>query len=140
MIRRWNPETVAAPIGPYSHLAHVPADHELVVVSGQVGVLPGGELAGPDAESQTRAVFANLERLLEAADAGPGNLVKVFSMLSGTEHLDGFRTASREAFTRWYPQADWPAQSLIVVAALASPELVVEVEALVAVPKSPGPR
>ncbi|MEV7554596.1 RidA family protein [Amycolatopsis sp. NPDC089917] len=135
MIQRWNPETVAAPIGPYSHLVRVPADHELVVVSGQVGVLPDGELAGPDAEAQTRALLANLERLLEASGAGPEHLVKIFSMLSGTEHLDGFRTAMRETFTRWYPEADWPAQSLIVVAALARPELVVEVEALVAVPK-----
>ncbi|MEV6910115.1 RidA family protein [Amycolatopsis sp. NPDC051071] len=135
MIQRWNPDTVAAPLGLYSHLARVPADHELVVVAGQIGVGPDGELAGPDAEAQTRAVFANLERLLEAAGAGPENVVKVFSMLSGTEHLDGFRTASRDAFTRWYPEADWPTQSLIVVAALARPDLVVEVEALVAVPR-----
>ncbi|AGM07486.1 RidA family protein [Amycolatopsis keratiniphila] len=136
MIQRWNPETVAAPIGPYSHLVRVPADHELVVVSGQIGVLPDGELAGPDAESQTRALLGNLERLLEASGAGPEHLVKVFSMLSGTEHLAGFRTAMRETFTRWYPEADWPAQSLIVVAALARPELVVEVEALIAVPRA----
>lgn len=136
MIHRWSPEAVAAPIGPYSHLVRVPADHELVVVSGQIGILPDGELAGPDAESQTRALLGNLERLLEASGAGPEHLVKVFSMVSGTEHLPGFRTAMREAFTRWYPAADWPAQSLIVVAALAKPELVVEVEALIAIPKA----
>ncbi|WP_406631401.1 RidA family protein [Amycolatopsis sp. WGS_07] len=135
MIRRWNPETLAAPIGTYSHLAHVPAEYELVLVSGQVGVLPDGTLAGDDAESQGRAVFANIERLLEAAGAGPDQLVRVFSMVAGTEHLAGYRTALREAFERWYPRGDWPAQSLIVAAALAKPEILAEVEATIAVPR-----
>ncbi|WP_326568916.1 RidA family protein [Amycolatopsis rhabdoformis] len=135
MIRRWNPDTLAAPIGTYSHLAHVPADHELVVVSGQVGVLPDGELAGADAQAQGRAVFANIERLLEAAGASPAQLVRVFSMVSGTEHLPGYRAALRETFVRWYPEGDWPAQSLIVVAALATPEILVEVEAMIAIPR-----
>ncbi|MFD2467746.1 RidA family protein [Amycolatopsis silviterrae] len=135
MIRRWNPETLAAPIGTYSHLAHVPAEYELVLVSGQVGVLPDGSLAGDDAESQTRAVFANIERLLEAVGAGPDQLVRVFSMVAGTEHLGGYRTALRETFERWYPGGDWPAQSLIVAAALAKPEILAEVEATIAVPR-----
>ncbi|GAA0527303.1 translation initiation inhibitor [Saccharopolyspora subtropica] len=135
MIRRWNPETLAAPIGLYSHLSHVPADHELVVVSGQVGVLPDGSLAGEDAESQTRAVFANIERAFRAAGAGPDQLVKVFSMVAGAENLAGFRAGVREAFTRWFPGGDWPAQSLIVVSALARPEILVEVEVMIAVPR-----
>ncbi|OXM75047.1 MULTISPECIES: RidA family protein [Amycolatopsis] len=135
MIRRWNPDTVAAPIGMYSHLAQVPSGHELVVISGQVGVLPDGSLAGADAEAQTEAVFANLERLLAAAGAQPGHVVKVFSMVAGAEHLPGFRTVVKRTFTRWYPDGDWPAQSLIVAAALARPDLLVEVEAMAAVPR-----
>jgi 2-iminobutanoate/2-iminopropanoate deaminase len=135
MIRRWNPGTLAAPIGMYSHLAHVPSDHELVVISGQVGAMPDGSLAGDDAESQTEAVFANVERLLAAAGAGPEHLVKVFSMVAGTGSLAGFRAVVKQTFTRWYPDGDWPAQSLIVAAALARPEILVEVEALAAVPR-----
>ncbi|GHE78582.1 hypothetical protein GCM10017786_05340 [Amycolatopsis deserti] len=134
MIRRWNPDTVAAPIGMYSHLAHVPPGHELVVISGQVGALPDGSLAA-DAESQTEAVFANLERLLAAAGAEPRHLVKLFSMVAGTEHLPGFRAVVKRTFTRWFPNGDWPAQSLIVAAALASPDILVEVEAMAAVPR-----
>ncbi|MFE0026731.1 RidA family protein [Amycolatopsis sp. NPDC059021] len=135
MIRRWNPDTVAAPLGAYSHLAHVPADHELVVMAGQIGVLPEGGLAGEDVTAQTEAVYANIERLLEAAGAGPRQLVKVFSMVASTEHLPGYRAAMREVFTRWFPDGDWPAHSMIVVAALAKPELLVEVEALAALPR-----
>jgi 2-iminobutanoate/2-iminopropanoate deaminase len=135
MIRRWNPEGVAAPIGGYSHLAAVPADHELVFISGQIGALPDGSLAGPDAESQTRQALANIERLLESLGAGPGHLVKLLTMLSGTEHLAGSRTARDEVFASWYPDADYPAHSLMVVAALATPALTVEVEGVAAIPR-----
>ncbi|GAA2897572.1 RidA family protein [Streptosporangium fragile] len=135
MIRRWNPTGLAAPIGQYSHLASVPADHELVMISGQVGVLPDGTLAGPDAETQTRQVFANIGRLLDSLGAGPEHLVKLFTMVAGVEHLEGCRAARQEAFAKWYPDGDWPAHSLAVVAALATPELTVEVEGMVALPR-----
>ncbi|WP_037360793.1 RidA family protein [Amycolatopsis orientalis] len=135
MSKRWNPETVAAPVGRYSHLAQIPAGQELVVVAGQIGARPDGTLAGPDAEAQTREALANIERVLAAAGAGPEHLVKVFSMVAGTEHLAGFRAATGAVFSRWFPEGDWPTQSLIVVSALAKPELAVEIEAMAAVPR-----
>ncbi|MGH8916906.1 MAG: RidA family protein, partial [Actinomycetes bacterium] len=67
--------------------------------------------------------------------AGPEHLVKVFTMVAGVEHLAGSRVARKEVFDRWFPEGDWPAQSLIVAAALATPELAVEIEAVAAVPK-----
>lgn len=135
MIRRWNPAGLAAPISQYSHLAAVPPDHEVVFVSGQVGMLQDGTLAGPDAESQTRQAFGNIETLLDSLDAGPGHVVKLLTMIAGTEHLARSRAAREAVFARWYPDGDWPAHSLMVVAALAMPELTVEIEATVAVPR-----
>jgi 2-iminobutanoate/2-iminopropanoate deaminase len=135
MIRRWSPTTVAAPIGQYSHLAAAPADYELVFISGQVGALEDGTLAGPDADAQTRQILVNIERLLHSLGAGPEHLVKMFSLVSGTEHLAGFRAARREVFAKWYPDGDWPAHTLSVVAGLASPELVVEIEGMAVVPR-----
>lgn len=134
MIRRWSPDGVARPIGQYSHLAAVPADHELVFVSGQVGVAEDGTLAGPDARSQTRQAFANIGTLLDVLGAGPEHLVKLLTLVAGAEHLDGSRLAREEVFAAWYPDGGWPAHSLMVVAALAKPELTVEIEAVVAVP------
>jgi enamine deaminase RidA (YjgF/YER057c/UK114 family) len=135
MVRRWNPSEVAPPIGQYSHLAAVPAGHELVFISGQVGVLDDGSLAGPDARSQTRQALANIEKLLRSMDAGPEHLVKLLTLVSGTEHLEGCRAARTEVFAAWYPGGDWPAHSLAVVAALAAPELTVEIEGIAAVPR-----
>jgi 2-iminobutanoate/2-iminopropanoate deaminase len=131
--RRWNPETVAPPLGRYSHVADVPAGHRLVFLAGQLGVAPDGELAA-DAEAQGRQIFANLEALLAAEGAGPEHVVKLLTLVAGTEHLAGYRAAQAEAFARWFPDGDFPAQTLAVVAALAGPDYAVEVEAVAAVP------
>ncbi|WP_101783768.1 RidA family protein [Nonomuraea indica] len=140
MIHRWSPAGVGAPVAQYSHLASVPASHGLLFISGQVGVREDGVLSGPDAESQTRQAFANIGALLAAAGAEPRHLVKLFTMVAGTEHLPGCRAARTEVFKDWFPDKGWPAHSLIVVSALAAPEIVVEVEAVAAIPPAAEPR
>ncbi|MEV1286317.1 RidA family protein [Micromonospora sp. NPDC049679] len=135
-VRRWNPTEIAPPIGKYSHLAQAPAGHRLVFVSGQVGNLADGALAGPGAVEQTRQVFANLEALLTHLGVTPAEVVKLLTFVAGTEHLAGFAAARDEVFARWYPDGRWPGHSLAVVAALAAPDLAVEMEAIVAVPES----
>jgi 2-iminobutanoate/2-iminopropanoate deaminase len=134
MIRRWSPAEIGPPVGQYSHLAAAPADHQLVFLAGQVGTDAAGELVGPGAEAQSRQIFANIEALLASAGATPAHLLKIFTMVAGEAHLAGVRTARAEVFNRWFPAGDWPAQSLIVVSALAAPELVVEVEAVAGIP------
>ncbi|MFJ4828881.1 hypothetical protein ACIP79_02960 [Streptomyces sp. NPDC088747] len=42
--------------------------------------------------------------------------------------------ARQKRFADWYPDGNWPAQTLAVVAALGMPELVVEVEAVATAP------
>ena len=134
--RRWNPSTVAPPVGRYSHLVEVPADHRLGFVSGQVGNLPDGSLAGHDAASQTRQALANIEALLAAAGATPASLVRLQTFVAGTDQLAGFREAFGAVYARWFPDGaiDFPGHSLLVVQALAAPEYRVEIEAWFAVP------
>lgn len=134
--RRWNPDGVAPPLGRYSHLAEVPSGHRLVFLAGQLGVHSDGTLAGPDAETQARQIFANIEALLAARGAGPRHLVKLVTLLAGAEHLPGYRAAQAEAFAKWFPDGDFPAQTLAVVAALAAPDYTAEVEAVAAVPET----
>lgn len=123
-----------APIGRYSHLADVPESCTLVFVSGQVGNLRDGSLAGLDALSQTRQVFANLQAAFDEIGAKPRDLVKLMTFVAGSHHLSGFYEARNEVFADWYPRGDVPAHSLAVVAALADPEITVEIEAIVALP------
>lgn len=134
--RRWNPSAVAAPVGRYSHLAEVPAGHRLVFMSGQVGNLPDGRLVGTDPAAQTEQALANIETLLASEGAQPANLLRLQSFVAGTENLAGFRTALTAVYARWFPtDADAvPGHSLLVVEALASPEVLVEIEGWFTVP------
>jgi 2-iminobutanoate/2-iminopropanoate deaminase len=106
-----------------------------VAIAGRIGARPDGELVGPDAESQTRQVLANLVSVLVAARGGPQHLLRLFAMVAGREHLPGYRAALTDWLSTWFPGGDFPAQSLILVAGLARPEILVEVEAAAAVPE-----
>ncbi|MCW2878731.1 MAG: enamine deaminase RidA [Sphaerisporangium sp.] len=134
MIRRWNPPGVAPPVAQYSHLVSVPPDHELVLIAGQFGLLPDGTLAGLDAESQSLQIFANIETLLASMGAGPEHLVKLFTMVTGVEHLEGSRVARQQVFDRWYPYGGYPTNSLAVLAGLSTPELIVQIDGMAAIP------
>ncbi|WP_405142113.1 RidA family protein [Sphaerisporangium sp. NBC_01403] len=134
MIRHWNPPGVAPPLSQYSHLVSVPSDHDLVLISGQFGLLPDGTLAGPDSETQSRQIFLNIETLLASIGAGPDNLVRLFTMVTGTEHLEGSRRARHEVFARWYPDGGYPANSIAVLDALTTPELNVQIDGVAAIP------
>jgi 2-iminobutanoate/2-iminopropanoate deaminase len=139
VIRRWSPPGIGPPIGPYSHLAVAPPGLSTVAIAGQIGTLPDGKLVGVDAESQTRQALANLGSVLAAAGGGPRHLLRLFAMVAGREHLPGYRAGLTGWLSTWFPGGDFPVQSLILVAGLARPEIVVEVEATAAVPlRAPG--
>ncbi|RCG31432.1 RidA family protein [Sphaerisporangium album] len=134
MIRRWNPPGVAPPVAQYSHLVSVPAGHDLIMIAGQFGLLPDGTLAGPDAQTQSLQIYANIETLLRSAGAGPEHLVRLFTMLAGAEHLEGSRLARHQTFARWYPNGGYPTNSIAVLAGLSTPELTVQIDGMAAVP------
>ena len=60
-------------IGPYSQAVVV---NGFVYTSGQIGLLPNGELIADDVESQTHQVMKNLFYVLEAANANFNDVIK----------------------------------------------------------------
>jgi 2-iminobutanoate/2-iminopropanoate deaminase len=61
------PTNAPTPIGPYNHVAKVGT---FIAIGGVAGVDPStGQLAGPDVETQTRQVLANLSALLVSVDS-----------------------------------------------------------------------
>jgi enamine deaminase RidA (YjgF/YER057c/UK114 family) len=135
MLSRSNPPGVAAPIGKYHHTTTVPADMNLVFVSGQVGDHLDGSPVALDAAAQARPAFANLRAILEELGSTPAHIAKLVTFVAGADSLSGFRAARDEVLASWYPDGEVPTHSLAVVAALAAPELLVEIEAVVAVPR-----
>lgn len=126
MLTRYNPDTVAPPLSPYSHGVEVPAGARWLHVSGQVGIGPDGSLPD-DPRGQIENAFQNLMNVVAAAGMGPHDLVKVNVFLIRREDLETLREVRRRHF-----QGAEPASTLLYVSGLARPEFVVEVEAVAA--------
>jgi 2-iminobutanoate/2-iminopropanoate deaminase len=111
--------------GIYSHAVRA---GDLLFVAGQVAKDRDNHLVGPgDIEAQVRQVFANLQSVLEEAGGNLGSIVKMTTLLTQYGHLDGFRRVRDEVFEK-----PVPANTLMIVAGLASPDYLVEIEAIAA--------
>jgi 2-iminobutanoate/2-iminopropanoate deaminase len=126
MLKRHNPTTVAPPFSRYSHGVAAPANARWLHVSGQVGVTPEGKVAA-GAEAQIEQAWRNVLSVLAAAGMGPHDLVKVTTFLIDRADLPMAR-AVRDRML----EGAAPASTLIFVVGLASPDWLVEVEAIAA--------
>ena len=119
-----DPPTVAAPLAGYSHQAEITGPVRWLVLSGQVGQTPAGELP-EDPVEQLGNALANVTANLEAAGMGNADLVKLTLYLAGPIDLE----RRREVLAGWLGGLR-PCMTVLTVAALATPDLRVEVEAL----------
>ena len=118
-----NPDTVHAPGARYSHAALVEAPARRLVISGQIGVRPDGTIAA-GGEAQVAQALANLGAVLAAHGMGPANIIKLGVFLTDRGLIGPWR-AEREKFMG----ALSPASTLLVVAGLADPRFLFEIEA-----------
>jgi reactive intermediate/imine deaminase len=104
--------------------SHVVKAGTTVYVAGQVARDANGNLVGPgDITAQATQVFNNLGIALEAAGATFANVVKITVFLTDPR----FREAVGKVRAQ-YLKDPVPASTLVVVAGLAEPEFLVEIE------------
>ncbi len=127
MLKRHNPAAVHAPAGKYSHGIEVPPGARVLYVSGQVGAKPDGATATGDA-AQCEQAWANVMNVLAAAGMGAGDIVKLNAYVTRADLIPVFRDARDKVLGNAPP----PASTLVVVAALANPAWVVEIECVAA--------
>lgn len=115
--------TTSAPsaIGPYSQGI---AFGNMIFTSGQIPLDASGVLVSGGIEEQTRMVLENLTRVLEAAGAGLGEVVKTTVFLSDMADF-----ASFNAVYAGYFAPPFPARSCVQVARLPK-DVKVEIEAI----------
>lgn len=121
------PATLPQPFG-YSHAVSVEAGRRLVFVSGQVGMEVDGVVA-TGWEAQTRQTFVNLGLALQAAGAQWSDVVKLTYFVVSTDELPLVRAVRDE----YVDVARPPASSLVQVAGLFRPDVLIEIEAIAAV-------
>jgi enamine deaminase RidA (YjgF/YER057c/UK114 family) len=129
MIRLFTPDTMPQPASRYSQCALAEGATRRLEISGQIGIHPDGRLAEGLAD-QLDVALANVDRALAAAGMGRENLMKITVYL--TENSPEAVAIYRERRDSWIGAQAPPAATLLIVAGLASPALLVEVDAVAA--------
>ncbi|HZD24807.1 MAG TPA: RidA family protein [Alphaproteobacteria bacterium] len=133
MNRPRNAAAVAAPGGKYSHAVELDAGSRMLLISGQVGILPDGSIA-TGFEAQCRAAFANLQAILADAGMGFADVAKLGVFLTDIANLAAYRKVRDEFMGELRP-----ASTLLEISGLVLPELQVEIEAIAARAPEPVP-
>jgi reactive intermediate/imine deaminase len=110
---------------PYSQVVRA---GNLVFLSGMVGRAPDGGVARGDVQAQFRQLLDNMRAALEAGGAAPSDVVRVTLYLTDMRLKDQLDRMREEFFG-----TDWPAAAAVGVTSLASPEYLVEMDAIAVV-------
>ncbi len=119
----------------YSHAVVVEAGR-LAFIAGQVALDESGSVVGDDVATQARAALANLGRVLDAIGATWADVVKLGWFVLDIGQITAVRDARNEVLRPALGDRPNPASTAVQVSALVRPDLLVEVEAVVAVPSA----
>lgn len=97
----------------------------VIYTSGQVGRDPRTGTIPPDFADQVHQALVNLRDLLHAAGGSMGTVLKTTIFLTRAEDF----AAMNAIYAGYFPEVK-PARSTVIVAALASPALSFEIEAI----------
>ena len=126
----YQPENVFVPAGKtYAHGVIVEAGRTLYVAGQTARDLQGNIVCKGDAEGQTRQALENMKRVIEGAGGRMQDVAKITTYLTDIKYREAFRRVREEYF-----KVDPPANTLLVVAGLADPDYMVEIEAIVPLP------
>ncbi|MDP2952597.1 MAG: RidA family protein [Chloroflexota bacterium] len=108
----------------YSHAVRV---GDTIYISGQVGWDEQRKVS-PVFEAQAAQALENLKRVLEAAGASVKDIVKITTYLKDLGDMPKYREAREKYFS-----PPFPASTTVQIVSLASPELLIEIEAIAVV-------
>ena len=126
----YQPPDVFVPAGKsYSHGIIVEAGRTLYVAGQTARDLQGNIVCKGDAEGQTRQALENMKKVVEGAGGRMEDVAKITTYITDIKYREAFRRVRAEFFT-----GEAPANTLLVVASLADPAYMVEIEAIVPLP------
>lgn len=97
----------------------------LLFISGQAGYTDNGEIIDGDFRRQGEQAFSNLNRVLTVGGSGLENVVKVTIFVTDMKNFGEVVELRRKYFSLPYP-----ADSIVEVAGLYTPEAMIEIEAI----------
>jgi enamine deaminase RidA (YjgF/YER057c/UK114 family) len=115
IVRATSPEVPEPQTGTWSNC---------LVVDG-IAYFAGATSRGEDEYAQAKGIFTKIKHLAEATGGSMADIVKVTIFVTDIKNREKVWKARQEFFT-----GNFPASTLVQVAALATPELKVEIEAV----------
>jgi 2-iminobutanoate/2-iminopropanoate deaminase len=114
IVETFTPENTPKPIGPYNHIAKV---GQLISIGGTAGVNPAtGQLAGPDAYSQTKQILQSFQVMLRTIDSDLNHVMHINVFLKDMQDFDEMNRAYVEMMGEHRP-----ARTVIGVSELPKP-------------------
>jgi len=100
-------------------------------IAGQVAMDPSGRVVGEgDIEAQARCVLDRIRTIVEAAGGTMRDVVRTTTFITDRDH----RPITNELRREYFEGPNYPPNTLVIVAGLALPEYLVEIEATAVVP------
>ena len=113
----------------YAQAIKVEGAQTLLFISGQLDYDAQGGCAHPgDFAGQAKGALAALKAQVEAGGGTMASIVKVNTYLTDSRFIVPFRTVR----DRFFPAPPYPASTLVIVAGLADPGMLVEIEVVAA--------
>jgi len=123
-VRIYNVEALGKPLGQYSHVARVKAGETLYIA----GMLAPGD----SFDAQCSGVFAQIEKALQSAGAGWGNVAQFTTYLVHSQDIPKFMQWRLREFPRMFPDGRYPPNTLLVIDRLVQEQYLVEVQTVAA--------
>lgn len=129
------PAGMAEPLGRYSQIS-IARDCDIAFIAGQVGIVEDGSLAGEGSfPEQVKQTFQNIGVALGALGASFADIVKTSTFIVAGQDIEDFMVARTEVFARVFSEGRYPPNTILVVNRLVEERLLIEIEAVVAVPR-----
>lgn len=126
MVKPFDPDSLPAPLGMYSHVA---ASGELVFLAGQLSVDESGDVVGSgDLAAQMRLVFEYIGRGLSAAGCEFTDVVAMTTYLTDRSSIAPFFECRREIFPELFGDGPYPPNTLLIVNGLVLEACLIEVQ------------
>ncbi len=126
----YQPPDVFVPAGKtYSHGVIVEAGRTLYVAGQTPRDTQGNIVCKGDAAGQTRQALENMKRVIEGAGGRMEDVAKTTVFITDIKYREAVGRVRQEFF-----KGEPPANTLLVVAGLADPAFLVEIEAIVPLP------
>ena len=123
-IRIYNVDALGKPVGPYSHVARVKAAETLYIA----GMLAAGETF----EAQCAAVYAQIEKALQSAGAGWGDVVQFTTYLVHSQDIAKFYRWREREYPKMFPDGKYPPNTLLIIDRLVQEQFLIEIQTVAA--------